>query len=188
VPDIAKDATDLPLHLVIAVCDCIALPLFLVDQDARVIWRNQSARVQAPFHGDFDGEDATDSILQRRLRHHVRAVASWPSDRIEVGLDVLSESNAELVRIPIDSDFLVLVRIMRNEDFLTPTLRPRLARFGLTPTERVIAEQMLSGRTTMEIAKNNAITLQTVRTHIKRVYSKLGVHCREKLALKLQSH
>jgi DNA-binding CsgD family transcriptional regulator len=57
--------------------------------------------------------------------------------------------------------------------------------FGLTPSERSIARHLLDGMTADETAAELGISLDTVRTHIKRAYAKLGVGSREAFFHKL---
>lgn len=50
--------------------------------------------------------------------------------------------------------------------------------FGLTPGENRMAAGLLEGRSADELASNFQLTVGTVRTHIKRLYGKLGVSSR----------
>jgi DNA-binding CsgD family transcriptional regulator len=53
---------------------------------------------------------------------------------------------------------------------------------GLTARESQIALEVAQGRTDQEIADSIGVAFSTVRTHIRRVYEKLGVHNRTSLA------
>jgi DNA-binding CsgD family transcriptional regulator len=56
---------------------------------------------------------------------------------------------------------------------------------GLTRSEAAIVEQLLEGHGAEDIAAHSPVTLETVRTHIRRIYHKLGVGSREQLFAKL---
>ena len=58
--------------------------------------------------------------------------------------------------------------------------------FGLTDAERAVAEHLLNGTTADETASLLGVSLETVRTHIKRAYAKLGVSSREAFFNKLR--
>jgi DNA-binding CsgD family transcriptional regulator len=59
---------------------------------------------------------------------------------------------------------------------------PDLTRlYGLTPTEQQITELMLQGHSVSEIAEKLHNSVLTVRTHSKRIYSKLNVGTKEQL-------
>jgi DNA-binding CsgD family transcriptional regulator len=53
---------------------------------------------------------------------------------------------------------------------------------GLTVREAQVALEIAQGRTDQEIAESIGVAFSTVRTHIRRVYEKLGVHNRTSLA------
>jgi DNA-binding CsgD family transcriptional regulator len=57
--------------------------------------------------------------------------------------------------------------------------------FGLTPCERRVTSNLVAGHTAEQTATVLEISLDTVRTHIKRVYAKLGVSSREGFFRKL---
>lgn len=52
---------------------------------------------------------------------------------------------------------------------------------GLTRAEAIIVKRMVSGHRADAIAEELSVTLETVRTHIKRIYQKLDVGSREQL-------
>lgn len=53
--------------------------------------------------------------------------------------------------------------------------------FALTPAEERIARMLTGGDGVEEIAADAAITVETARTHIRRIYNKVGVGSREHL-------
>jgi DNA-binding CsgD family transcriptional regulator len=55
---------------------------------------------------------------------------------------------------------------------------------SLTPREQRILERLLEGLPYKQIADVEEISLNTVRTHVKRVYKKLGVQARSQLQAK----
>lgn len=54
--------------------------------------------------------------------------------------------------------------------------------YGLTKRECEILELILLGRNTPNIAEELVISANTVKTHIKRIYQKIGIHSRQELA------
>lgn len=172
----------------LAVCDRLALPLCLFDERAALVWCNASAREMATGHSrrGQSGFVALFAELQCRLRQQIGSARYWTGDRIDAAVEALADTIIELVRI-IDGDAVFVVGLFLRKPAAERGVRQRLARFGLTRTETWIAEQMLGGRTTAEITQANNVSLHTVRTHIKHIYSKLGVHCREKMIAKLLS-
>ena len=56
-------------------------------------------------------------------------------------------------------------------------------RFGLTPTEGVVLGELAAGLSTAAIAARLGVSIETVRTHVRRVLGKLGVASRTQAAL-----
>ena len=60
--------------------------------------------------------------------------------------------------------------------------RPRSGWDALTETERRVIELVAEGLTNPQIASRMFISAQTVKTHMKNVFRKLGVSTRSELA------
>jgi DNA-binding CsgD family transcriptional regulator len=59
---------------------------------------------------------------------------------------------------------------------------------GLTETERRVADLIARGRTNREIAAAMFVTQNTVQTHLRHIFRKLGVRSRTELAARVLSH
>ena len=82
--------------------------------------------------------------------------------------------------------FLAHHRRMRNAK-LAESLVPWIAReYGLTKREEVLLSLLEKGASNKEIAEQEYISVNTVKTHISNVYAKLGVCSRDELAQKLR--
>jgi DNA-binding CsgD family transcriptional regulator len=53
--------------------------------------------------------------------------------------------------------------------------------FSLTRSEAAIVRMLISGRTPTQVAAELNSSIETVRTHIRRTYNKLGISSREQL-------
>ncbi|WP_208029794.1 helix-turn-helix transcriptional regulator [Rhabdothermincola sediminis] len=52
----------------------------------------------------------------------------------------------------------------------------------LTPREREVARLVASGLSNLEVADRLELSIRTVETHLQRVYTKFGIHCRKQLS------
>jgi DNA-binding CsgD family transcriptional regulator len=62
-----------------------------------------------------------------------------------------------------------------------PRGRPSFGIDALTPTERLVVDQVKHGHTNAEIAAQLFVSVATVKTHLTRVFAKLGVRNRAEL-------
>jgi DNA-binding CsgD family transcriptional regulator len=60
-----------------------------------------------------------------------------------------------------------------------------LQRAPLTPRERDVVSLLVAGSSTREIAAETGLTISTVNTYLKRIFSKLGVHSRVELIARM---
>lgn len=71
--------------------------------------------------------------------------------------------------------------IRRPGEAVEQTLR----RAPLTPRERDVVSLLVAGFSTREIATETGLTVSTVNTYLKRIFSKLGVHSRVELIARM---
>ncbi len=64
-------------------------------------------------------------------------------------------------------------------------LQARLDRTALTKREKEVVALLVSGASTRAIAEHTKLTVATVHTYLKRIYSKLGVHSRVELVARM---
>lgn len=60
---------------------------------------------------------------------------------------------------------------------------PDLADLGLSPREREVLELIAQGHSTREIAGRLYLSVNSIKTHTRAVYRKLGVHTRSQAAV-----
>ncbi|WP_292106882.1 helix-turn-helix transcriptional regulator [Brevundimonas sp.] len=53
--------------------------------------------------------------------------------------------------------------------------------FDITRSEAAIVKRLIGGQTPLAVAEALNVSIETVRTHIRRIYNKLGVSSREQL-------
>jgi DNA-binding CsgD family transcriptional regulator len=118
---------------------------------------------------------------QRALSSLVdRSPGSCGSQPIHVGEYVMSASPLEGFDTPASYGAL-LVTLRRSE----PEPQDRMAKlrmeFGLTRSEAAISDQIASGRTLRQIAGLNSVSLNTVKTHLKAIFTKTNMRSQSDL-------
>lgn len=71
--------------------------------------------------------------------------------------------------------------VLKPDEALAQTLH----RAPLTPRERDVVSLLVSGSSTRDIASRTGLTVSTVNTYLKRIFSKLGVHSRVELVARM---
>lgn len=73
-----------------------------------------------------------------------------------------------------------------DQSLLPEAIEPALqAAFGLTNAENRVLVQMIMGEPADEISRSLGVSVETVRSHIKKIYDKLSVSSRERLFSRL---
>lgn len=160
-------------------------PTLFVHGDARLVWSNRAAREMLASgrhlrvnHGRLTCADPT---LDPDLRKFLAEVGPKPSVWLCRG-----DSEHVLLRgesvLGLASEALIGLVV-------TPTNVPVGGHlwadfggvFGLTPSEVQVVKLLTEGQRADEVAASLGVTLETIRTHIRRTYAKMGVGSREQM-------
>ena len=74
------------------------------------------------------------------------------------------------------------------EYFSRPSYKASLEEYGLSRREKEILQLLIEGLSYKQIAAQCFVTLDTISTHIKKIYGKLNIHSRSELSAKFGSH
>lgn len=162
-----------------------ATPLLLIDSaDLRVLAVNQSARAFLAEDADIRIGSGRLSFVENgaveRFRNFVTANGHhrgvWTLPSRWGGHAVLSIERAHA------DGTAVLVVLGHSERVRPPVWSDLKGVFGLTAAEERLAKSLVTGLELGELATTLGITIETARTHIKRIYTKVGVGSREQLS------
>lgn len=161
----------------------------LTDAECRVLYANAAARELAGRGDGLTLEDgkitAVTALSAAALRQAIQAIAESPNAPLR-RLDVersFGETLYRLLLLPVPNAGALPLGVARPAVALLivdsesgPGPDPAVLRelFSLTAAEARIAEQLVLGRSAEEIAGAAGISLETVRTHIRRILSKTG--------------
>lgn len=173
----------------------VSISLFLVSHDLKVIWVNASGRSLMkkigvrldPFGAPRGNTQQVDSALQsakRLLQQEIMRRANWPGGTTSVTFADFPKGQIQLYTLSINGIDLIGCAVTTNSGE-TRDLSRQLTEYGLTSTEMKVVRMLTRGATASEIARTNGSSLLTIRTHIKRIYAKMGVHSREKMFARL---
>ncbi|MEC3892697.1 response regulator transcription factor [Nocardiopsis alba] len=134
--------------------------------------------------GGTDGVEVTERVLRLPRPPRVLVLTTYETDGdIMRALDA-GASGYLLKDSPPDRLFEAVRTAARGETVLSPHVAARLVRRvrdplpGVTPRETEILRLLARGAGNREIAEGLFITEATVKTHLQRIYAKLGVETR----------
>ncbi len=153
----------------------------VISADGRIVWASPAceallgAPVRAPIadlrRAALRMHDVARGKASPRVSPTVSVVTA--EGRIDAHLSMLRTASGEpLVLVDLED-----VRV-------APRLGEGLARrFGLTPAEAIVLRLLAEGSANREIAVRLHVSVETIRTHVRRVLGKLGVRSRSEAAV-----
>jgi RNA polymerase sigma factor (sigma-70 family) len=99
-----------------------------------------------------------------------------------------AEELVDAIRIVAEGEALLTPEATRRlvADFAKQNQAPAEARDAmdwLTPREREVLVLIAHGLTNREIASSLNVSLETIKTHVKRIFTKIGVHDRAQVVI-----
>ncbi len=170
--------------------DLEARPRAVVDGARALYWANRTAR-EAFAHGrDLVVRNGRLETADHRQAEGLRGFLGGTGPRMTHWcLPRTDGDGAVLFRAwrisgPAEPTVIGMVFHGTGGDF-TPQWADVGACFGLTGAEHQVARLLLEGLNVERIAGKLAISVETVRTHVRRAYAKIGVSSREALFARL---
>ena len=162
--------------------------LFLDAAEPTVFWMNSAAEICLRERGATLAGRRIQLAQRERQKAFEDFLARSTSEASSWVLNLSGEEQALVFRCRVigDTGFRALT-IFHPEN--PPTSLPDVgALFGLTPSETRILEGIVDGRRADDLAESLGVSIETVRTHIRRFYNKLGVNSREQMIAKVSAY
>jgi len=155
----------------------------LVDAALRVCWMNPAAESLMSGPNSLLIRNGHIRTRENRFDRQLRELIDGASAQMSTCCLHDAKAGEHLVltavRLSPPSDDMVGLTLLCATDDFPFQLADLHSAFGLTQTESRVAYHLMCGRTAEEASHELGVSLETVRTHIKRAYAKLGVSSRE---------
>lgn len=159
---------------------------FLIDEALSILWSNQSAarwtaEDGCPFRSTDQRLEGKTARSQSQLSGLVSSALAGKADSLILETDT-QDFLIRLKRVGHfggKQSFGMSVRHLRQRGM--HALVGLKEAFRLTGAEESVLHQMAQGQTVEGIAQRARISPETVRTHVRRVYSKMAVSSREEM-------
>jgi DNA-binding CsgD family transcriptional regulator len=155
----------------------------VVDRRGLLLWRSRAAALL--LQGDCPLVDRAGKLggVDRRAQQFLneRLDEAFAGEEICQFMEAEQGTRFLLRMRPVDEDGERAV-VITLKDFEAPVHIPRLERlFGLSAMEARILQLIIEGASAERIADSKAISILTVRTHIKHIHSKMDVRSKEEI-------
>lgn len=178
--------------------NCPKRGVVLLARGGRLVWMNDAARAVAGLADgigvaggrlvvtDPAGAAALQNFYDRQpVAAPMPIEVLRPSAKAPYRLLARTIGACEPTALPAVAEIMVVIT---DPDSARVTSRPPLgARYGLTPAETMVAEALAAGSTIRDVADERRISIQTVKSHLKRVMAKTDTHRQAELVRLLLS-
>ena len=152
-------------------------------------WRPQVVVQDLLLPGGIDGIETTRRVMARNPAIRVIALTASTDDARMMG--VLRAGAAGYVRKDAEPEtLLAAVRaVARGRTFIDPSIAHRVLKANgdpddLTARERDVLRQVALGKSNKDIATELGVGDETVKTHVRNLFAKLGVENRAQAAVR----
>jgi DNA-binding CsgD family transcriptional regulator len=176
-------------HLALELVDHLQFGVLLVDDCARVVQMNRRARKLVDGSnglrikgGKISADEASvEAALQRAItgasspqdsKRSAWCRVTVPAPRGRAAIQILVASMAGGPQAAKSPQGVVL--LIFGTGRLSAEAAVLMDLYGLTPTEALVASRLVAGERPARIGSAMGTTLNTVRTHMKRIFSKSG--------------
>lgn len=168
------------------------MPRVIVDHDLTLLWANVAARSLLAARRDIEERGGAlamvDRSSQAALVRFVTAsevsISSWSHKRADGDGHLLFRAQ----RIDWRGGGMFGIAFYGSGSDFQARYADLDIIFGLTPTEHRVLLDMLEGFEADRLADIHAVSIDTIRTHIRNIYAKLQVHSREGLFHRLRPY
>lgn len=171
--------------------DQFSVPAMILAEDCAVLWSNPAADAILASGKDFQLHNGVVACADKAQGQDFRAFLAALGDDVEAWVYRRDDAVHQLVRAEaLRVDHMprvvaLMVYAIDGEDRFYWSDFHKV--FGLTPAETVVVKRIVGGEPAEMIAKDLSVALDTIRTHLRRIYLKLGINNREQLFSKVSA-
>ena len=175
--------------------DQLGGPVLRVDPEGQILWRSEDADATLAEDDDLvvrNGrlrirDHATDKKLQAAIKWAARLDGFLMARRgaMPIIMEAGEGMPTKLWWVIAESGMILFS--FGNRHLAEERLAMAAAAFVLSPSQLRLAGSIIEGRSLVEIAANTGVSVNTVRTQLKRMFDKVGVHSQTTLVRVLLS-
>lgn len=179
-------------------------PLVSVDDKSRVLWMNKAASDEIASHRNLAIRHGILHALTRSSDQRLQASIRWAaglkdyvshqvvgrssptrSGALPVMLGDVDEGNADVCWVIAQSGMILVS--FNDPRAIEQRLEAASVIYGITAAQRSLAAQIIAGRDLAQAAEHLGVSINTTRTHLRRMFDKTGVRSQPALVRVLLS-
>jgi DNA-binding CsgD family transcriptional regulator len=162
----------------------------IVDEQLKILWVNALASELLRRKGEVEDRYGV-LALEDPVQHAcLLALLRKAGTGLITHCTPLSAGSGHLLvrarRLECGESVLIAIQITRTDSGDHDVYHDLDLAFGLTPAEHRVLLSLLSGNEADRVTRTLGVSMDTVRSHIRNIYAKLGVSSREQLFVKVQ--
>ncbi len=178
-----------PAALALAWMEADAQPRIICTTALELVWANSAARNPSVNGGELDLKDGAIALRERTAQAGFCAFVKACGPVLTTLALPRETGNGHLLlrgrRIGEEDGYgLVGLTFLYSGNMFRPLYADLDNAFQLTPAEHRILLRMIDGLNAEGIAEAKQLSIETVRSHIRNIYNKMGVTTRESMFAK----
>lgn len=175
--------------------DQLGGPVLRLGLDGRVIWKSADAEEALANDDDLVIRNGHLRIRNRAADLRLQSAIQWAAQRdrflmarrgaMPVIMDAGEGLPTRLWWVVAESGMILFS--FGNSHLVEERLAMAASAFGLSPSQLRLANRIVQGQSLVEIADASGVSINTVRTHLRRMFDKVGVHTQPALVRVLLS-
>lgn len=158
----------------------------MVDDGLMLLWSNAAAHTIFSSRRDIEVRQGFLATIDRAQQDGLYDFIEATGDKLSTWcIERAGRDGCLLLRARRVGQVIGLCLVEAGEAF-RPAYHDLDKAFGLTVSENRVLLDLLAGNEAEALAKLHGVSVETTRTHIRNIYSKLGVTSRERLFYKVQ--
>lgn len=166
-----------------------------LDSDGKIIWQSEDARARLAEDDDLIVRNGRLHIRNRSADQKLQSSIKWAAEldgflmarrgSIPIVMDAGEGLPTKLWWVIAESAMILFS--FGNRHLAEDRLAMAAPVFGLSPAQLLLASKIVEGRSLVEIAEVTGVSINTVRTQLRRMFEKVGVHSQPALVRMLLS-
>ncbi len=169
--------------------------LLRLDNDGRIIWRSEGSDAALQADDDLSVRNGRLRIRNRAADRKLQLAIKWAASQdlrlmasrgsVPIVMDGGEGAPTKLWWLTANSGMILFA--FERTQLTEERLRLAAAVYDLSPGQQKLAQEVISGRSLVEIARRTSRSENTLRTQLRRMFDKVGVHTQPALVRVLLS-